>query len=154
MQIKSNFFLPFIKQTAEIFIFTFHDIFRSKGRNRYIVERNSRAGIQHFEILECFLSYFDQILGGIFVFDWFHLKVQFTVGLVCLIEPIGFGDIALYILANCYSSLVGPQPSHIVDGITSSSQQHQRNIVSHHLPHTLSMPLDTQIQPSKHIIGD
>ena len=143
MQIKSNLFLPFIKQTAEIFIFTFHDIFSSKSRNWHIVERNSRAGIQHFEILKCFLSYFDQILGSIFVFDRFHLKMQFAVGLVCLIKPIGFWDIALYILANCYSSLVGPQPSHIVDSIASSSQQHQRNIVSHHLPHTLSMSLDT-----------
>ena len=75
MQIKSNLFLPFIKQTAEIFIFTFHDIFSSKSRNWHIVERNSRAGIQHFEILECFLSYFDQILGSIFVFNRFHLKV-------------------------------------------------------------------------------
>ena len=86
------------EQTAQIFVLILHLVLES--HHRHVMEGYARVGLQHSQMLESFLSYLGEIFRSIFVFTWFYLEVQFTVGLVGLIKTISFGNVALKLLVD------------------------------------------------------
>lgn len=80
--------------------------------------------------------------------------MQLAVRLIGFIEPIGFRDVSVYLLSYRQASFVGPQPRHVVDCISSSAQEHQRNSIRHHFLDAFPMPFDRKIQSAKHIISN
>ena len=142
------------EQTTQVLVLALHDVFAGEGGGWHVVEGNTGTGLENSQVLEGLLSHFVQIFRRVLVFGGLDGEVQLAVGLVGVVEAVGFWDVAVELLSNCQAGFIGPQSSDVVDCISATSEQHQWHTVSHHFLHALSMPSDAEVQPAQDIVGD
>jgi len=83
------------EQTVQILVLIFH--LRLESHHRYVVERNTRIGLKHSQMLKSLLLYLGKIFWCIFIFARLHLKMKLAIGLIGLIKAICLGNVALYL---------------------------------------------------------